>query len=385
MSIPLSFYAKLLVESASRTLVLLAFSAVLVAAPAHAQTEAPRIVMAIHGGAGTILPENMTDAQEAQYRAALEASLRAGYAVLDSGGTSVDAVIAAITPMEDSPLFNSGKGAVFTSERTVELDASIMDGRTRQAGAVTGVKRVKSPITLARRVMEASPHVMLMGEGAEAFAEVQGLEMVPNEYFYTDRRLRQIDAILKEETAEQEAASEDVSSENASSEQASSSGPRPSKKQKSEEPSTARPLQKKFGTVGAVALDQEGNLAAGTSTGGMTNKRFGRIGDSPIIGAGTYADNETVAVSSTGHGEYFIRYVIAHDIAAMMRYAGADVETAANTVVMNKLTEHGGTGGVIALDAEGRAALPFNTPGMYRGTIDEEGTVTVHIYGSDTE
>ena len=367
-------------QAAGRSFVVLAFGLTLLAASVRAQTDAPRVVMAVHGGAGTILPENMTDVQEAQYRAALEAALRAGYAVLDSGGTSVEAVIAAITPMEDSPLFNSGRGAVFTSERTVELDASLMDGRTHQAGAVTGVKRVKSPITLARRVMEASPHVMMMGEGAEAFAEEQGLEMVPNEYFYTVRRRQQIDAVLKDEAAEREA-----SSEQAPSDGAPSSGPMPSKEQKSGGPRAAMPLQKKFGTVGAVALDREGDLAAGTSTGGMTNKRFGRIGDSPIIGAGTYADNETVAVSSTGHGEYFIRYVVAHDIAAMMRYAGADVETAARTVIMDKLTEHGGTGGVIALDADGHVALSFNTPGMYRGTIDEHGAVNIQIYGPDTE
>lgn len=350
--------------------------------------ETPRVVLAIHGGAGTILPDRMTDEQERQYRSALQQALQTGYDVLSEGGSSLDAVTAALTLMEDSPLFNAGKGAVFTSERTVEHDASIMNGQTHQAGAVAGVGRIEHPIELARLVMEESEHVMLVGEGAEAFAREQGVEMVPNETFYTERRRRQI-----EEALEQQASQDELSgSESAPTEERDASGgPQPPRIAPSDAPgppsdapeASGEPLQKKWGTVGAVALDAEGNLAAGTSTGGMTAKRFGRVGDSPVIGAGSYADNATCAVSSTGHGEYFMRYVIAHDIAAMMRYAGADVKTAAETVILEKLTEQGGTGGVIALDAEGNVAMPFNTPGMYRGTADESGAIQVYIFGEE--
>lgn len=323
--------------------------------PAQAQDEKPRYVLAIHGGAGTIVRSDLTPEMEEAYRAALRASLEAGYQVLSEGGASLDAVVAALGLMEESPLFNAGKGAVFTSEGTVELDASIMDGRTRNAGAVSGVKQVRSPITLARLVMEQSPHVMLTGTGAEAFAREHEVEMVPNEFFYTERRRRQLeraqqrennpsggDALLFDEDREAE--------------------------------------HHTYGTVGAVALDQAGNLAAGTTTGGMTNKRFGRVGDSPIIGAGTYADNATCAVSATGHGEFFIRGVVAYDVAAMMRYAGLSLVEAANAVVMGRLGELGGTGGIIALDREGNVAMPFNTSGMYRGTIDEDGNVVIKIY-----
>jgi beta-aspartyl-peptidase (threonine type) len=259
--------------------------------------------------------------------------------------------------MEASPLFNAGKGAVFTSEGTVELDASIMDGRTRRAGAVSGIKHVRSPITLARLVMEQSPHVMLTGAGAEVFAREQGVEMVDNAFFYTDRRRRQLEEAQRRERA------------------ATPSGGRAAlpDEDRETEPHV-------YGTVGAVALDQAGNLAAGTSTGGMSNKRFGRVGDSPIIGAGTYADNRTCAISATGHGEYFIRGVVAYDIAAMMRYAGLSLTEAANAVVMGGLTALGGTGGVIALDRDGHVAMPFNTPGMYRGMIDEDGNIEVNIY-----
>lgn len=315
-----------------------------IAQPAYAQHPSDsglaRIVLGVHGGAGTILPEHITDEQEAAYRAALTDALTRGYAVLSEGGSSLDAVETALRLLEDSPLFNAGKGAVFTNAGTVELDASIMDGRTHQAGAVAAVRQVRNPISLARRVMQQSPHVMLVGEGAEAFAREQGEVLVPNEYFHTDHRRRQLDDAKQHEAAK----------------------------------------EGKHGTVGAVALDRDGNLAAGTSTGGMTNKRYGRVGDSPIIGAGTYADNETCAVSSTGWGEYFIRGVIAYDIAAMMRYAGLSVVEAANAVIHGKLTDAGGTGGVIALDRSGRLSMPFNTPGMYRGYVEENGTVHVAIF-----
>lgn len=322
--------------------------------------EAPApFALAIHGGAGTITREGMTPEREQAYRAQLEEALRTGHAVLERGGTSLDAVVATIQVLEDSPLFNAGRGAVFTNEGTHELDASIMEGAQRRAGAVAGVKHVKSPIALARLVMEASPHVMLVGDGAEAFAREHSLEMVSNDYFDTETRRRQLEYIQQEE-AQQKAG--------------------PDQGDAGRDAGYSDPFDRKYGTVGAVALDRQGNLAAGTSTGGMTNKRWGRVGDSPIIGAGTYADNETCAVSATGHGEYFIRGAIAHDIAAMMRYAGLPVVEAANAVIHGKLTEMGGTGGVIAMDRQGRVAMPFNTPGMYRGTIDAEGNVHIEIY-----
>lgn len=314
--------------------------------------EAGPTAIVIHGGAGTITREEMTPEKETAYRNALTSALEAGHEVLQKGGSSLDAVTAALTVLEDSPLFNAGKGAVFTSEGTVELDASIMDGRTRNAGALTGVKHVRNPILLARSIMERSPHVMMAGEGAETFARDQGFERVPNEYFYTERRRKQL--------------------EEAQSKMDDPTG------------STGTPdPTHKFGTVGAVALDQNGNLAAGTSTGGMTNKRFGRVGDSPIVGAGTYAHNETCGVSATGHGEYFMRGVVAHDVAARMRYGGMSLQEAAEAVVMDELPSigEGGTGGIIALDAEGNIAMPFNTPGMYRGYVDVDGNLIVKIYG----
>ncbi|MEM9665927.1 MAG: isoaspartyl peptidase/L-asparaginase [Bacteroidota bacterium] len=329
----------------------------LIIPPAQAQ-DAPAFRLAIHGGAGTIQRANMTPEREAAYRAALQEALETGHAVLASGGSSMDAVIATIAVMEESPLFNAGKGAVFTSDKTVELDASVMDGQTRAAGAVAGVTRVKSPIALARLVMEASPHVMMVGTGAEQFGTEHGIDMVDNAYFHTERRLQQL---------EQRQARDDTPSGGDGA------------AEPVDEPAEA-PLDKKWGTVGAVALDQNGNLAAGTSTGGMTNKRYGRVGDAPIIGAGTYADNATAAVSATGHGEYFIRGVVAYDIAAMMRYGGLALDEAANAVVMGRLSALGGTGGVIAMDREGHVAMPFNTSGMYRGVIDADGTVTISIY-----
>lgn len=325
--------------------------ALLTARPALAQGGAggDDVAIAIHGGAGTILPGDMTDEREAEYRAALEEALRTGHGVLSDGGGALDAVVEAIQTMEASPLFNAGRGAVFTSEGTVELDASIMDGRTRNSGAITGVKTVRSPIALAREVMESSVHVMMAGRGAETFAESRGLEQVENSHFYTERRRQQLE----------EARSEDSGGD------ADGDGAEP---------------EHELGTVGVVALDRDGDLAAGTSTGGMTNKRFGRVGDSPIIGAGTYAENGTAAISATGHGEFFIRGVVSHDVAAMMRYTGLSVTEAANAVIHGKLTEMGATGGIIALDASGNVAMPFNTPGMYRGRIGTDGELVVEIY-----
>jgi len=323
-----------------------------------------KTAIVIHGGAGTILKANMTDETEAAYRAKLEEALRAGHAILEEGGASVDAVIAAVQIMEESELFNAGKGAVFTSEGTNELDAAIMDGATRNSGAVAGLKRVKSPIALARVVMEKSPHVMMIGMGAETYAEENSLEMVENSYFYTERRYRSLQRALEREA------------------DASSSLPFDSSVPHD---LPLSPNGDKYGTVGAVALDADGNIAAGTSTGGMTNKKFGRVGDVPVIGAGTYADNRTAGISATGHGEYFIRGVVAYDIASRMDYAGEDLNTAADAVVMDKLTELGGTGGIVALDRSGAIAMPFNTEGMYRGFIDVDGNIEILIYGPGDE
>ena len=292
--------------------------------------------LVIHGGAGTITRENMSTEKEAEYISKLTAALKTGYAILENGGSGLDAVEATIKVMEDSPLFNAGKGAVFTGAGTNELDASIMDGATLQGGAVAGVKTVKNPISAARKVMEKTWHVLLAGEGADAFAKEQGLDIVDNSYFHTEHRFK---SLIKAKEKEME----------------------------------------KHGTVGCVALDKKGNLAAGTSTGGLTNKRWGRVGDSPIIGAGTYASNETCAVSATGQGEYFIRGSVAFDIAAQMDYEKKSVQTAAQAVI-DKLTERGGTGGVIVMDRKGNIAMPFNTEGMYRGFYLNDGELTVKIY-----
>lgn len=323
-----------------------------------------KTAIVIHGGAGTILKANMTDETEAAYRAKLEEALRAGHEILEAGGPALDAVIAAVQIMEESELFNAGKGAVFTSEGTNELDAAIMDGATRNSGAVAGLKRVKSPIALARVIMEESPHVMMIGEGAETYAEANDLEMVENSYFYTEHRYRSLQRALEREVESSSSLPFDGSVEH---------------------DLPLSPNADKYGTVGAVALDVEGNIAAGTSTGGMTNKKFGRVGDVPVIGAGTYADNRTAGISATGHGEYFIRGVVAYDIASRMDYAGEDLNTAADAVVMDKLGELGGTGGIVALDRTGAIAMPFNTEGMYRGYIDVDGNMEVLIYGLDDE
>jgi beta-aspartyl-peptidase (threonine type) len=301
------------------------------------------ITLVIHGGAGNISKENLTPEKEKAYREGMNAALTAGYAVLEKGGTSLDAVEAAIRLMEDNSLFNAGKGAVFTSDGKNELDAAIMDGATLKAGSVAGVSTIRNPVTAARAVMEKSPHVMLVGRGAEQFAQEQKLEIVPPEYFYTEPRYKQLQKVREEDKLKPDHSTDTTGS--------------------------TLPILlegKKFGTVGAVALDKFGNLAAATSTGGMTNKRYGRVGDAPIIGAGTYANNQACAVSATGHGEYFIRYTVAHDISALMQYKHKSVRKAAEKVVLEKLVKAGGEGGVIALDRKGKFAMPFNSSGMFR-------------------
>lgn len=309
--------------------------------------------LVIHGGAGTITRESMTPEREAEYRSTLEASLRAGHAVLAAGGSGMDAVVAATRIMEDSPLFNAGRGAVFTAEGRNELDASIMDGATLRAGAVAGVMRVRNPIELARLVMEASPHVMLAGDGAEEFARLQGVEMVDPSYFHTDHRW---EALQRARAREGEGEGEGEGRESWS------------------------PEADRYGTVGVVALARDGTIAAGTSTGGMTNKRWGRIGDVPIIGAGTYADDQC-GVSTTGWGEYFIRNVVAHDICARKRYRGISLEEAAHQVIWERLeVQQPETGGIVSLDADGHVVMTFNSQGMYRGYIDQEGQVHTAIY-----
>lgn len=316
----------------------------------------PVFAIAIHGGAGTILKENMTPELEAAYTAKLKEAVTVGYTILKNGGSSLDAVEKTINVLEDSPLFNAGKGAVFTNEGKNELDASIMEGKTLNAGAVAGVTNVKNPINLARAVMEKSEHVMFAREGAEVFAQQNGIETVDPSYFYTESRMKALERAKQREAVELD--HDDAQTSNYDSFIKDS----------------------KFGTVGCVALDKEGNLAAGTSTGGMTNKRWGRVGDSPIIGAGTYANNKTCAVSSTGWGEYFIRGVVAYDIAAMMEYKQVSLNEAAKEVIQNKLTALGGDGGIIAIDNKGNIAMEFNTAGMYRASVDVNGNVNVAIY-----
>lgn len=320
-----------------------------------AAQDRPKLMFVIHGGAGAIQRSEMPPELEKEYRAKLSEVLETGYRILNENGSGLDAIEAALRMMEDSPLFNAGKGAVLTHEGTAELDSSIMDGRTLGAGAVAGIKHVKNPISLARRVMEKSGHVMLAGEGAEVFAKQQALEFVSPEYFITERRVQELERKKKEE-------------ENAQSAPKTSFAPPQGLGDKGT-----------HGTVGAVALDSAGNLAAGTSTGGMVNKRFGRIGDSPIIGAGTYASNDTCAVSATGDGEYFIRASVAHDISALVGYKGMPVAEAADAVLA-KVKQLGGTGGVIVLDRNGNFATPFNTAGMYRGHIGPDGKAEVAIY-----
>jgi beta-aspartyl-peptidase (threonine type) len=321
-----------------------------VAANPAEPSESP-IAIAIHGGSGTIEKGGFSAEREAEVRATLERAVRTGHEILAAGGSSLDAVTRAITLLEDSPHFNAGRGAVFNAEGKNELDASIMEGANLNAGAVAAVHNVRNPVLLARKVMTDSVHVMLMGEGAEAFAREQGIVFEDDAYFHTDYRWQQL--------------------------QKAKASSRPDASYLSETPDTW------FSTVGAVALDRDGNLAAGTSTGGMTNKQWGRVGDSPIIGAGTYADNRSCAVSATGHGEYFIRATVARDICARVQYSDASLAEAAGQVVRQQLTAMGGDGGVIALDPQGNIALTFNTSGMYRASIDIRGEVYVAIYGDE--
>jgi beta-aspartyl-peptidase (threonine type) len=289
----------------------------------------------IHGGAGVITRDKMTPEMDKEYRAALTVALNVGKKILIDGGSALDAVEKTINILEDNPLFNAGKGAVFNHDGKNELDAAIMDGSNLAAGSISGVMDIKNPITAARRVMTNSPHVMLSGAGASQFAKEQGLEIVSPDYFYTDRRFNDLQEALKKE---------------------------------------------KMGTVGCCALDRSGNLAAGTSTGGMTNKKYNRIGDAPIIGAGTYANNNTCAVSGTGHGEFFIRWTVAHDISALMEYKGFSLKKASDLVVNDKLVKAGGSGGVICVDRLGNVSLTFNSPGMFRGFATADGKEGVYIY-----
>jgi beta-aspartyl-peptidase (threonine type) len=296
--------------------------------------------------------------RQAAYRGAMEEALRAGHRVLAQGGESVEAVVAAITVLEDSPLFNAGKGAVFNHDGKNELDAAIMDGRDQAAGAVAGLHRVKNPIVLARRVMQRSPHVMLIGDGAEAFARAQGVELVDPGYFYTEHRWQQLQRALEKEQKEHGPSTQHVP---AGASEGLEAG------------------ELKFGTVGAVAIDRHGHLAAGTSTGGLTNKRAGRVGDSPIIGAGTYA-SPGCAVSATGHGELFIRHTVAHDICARVQYQGTPLALAASTVVMDVLVKAHGDGGIIAMDSQGHFTMVFNTKSMYRGVMGPDGVSSFAVF-----
>lgn len=289
----------------------------------------------VHGGAGVITRERMTPEMDKNYRAALKSAIDTGVKILAGGGTALEAVERTINIMENDPLFNAGKGAVFTHEGKNELDAAIMDGSNLEAGSVAGVTDIKNPVTAARYVMTNSPHVMLSGAGASEFAREQGLDIVDPDYFRTDRRYNEIQEILKRE---------------------------------------------KNGTVGCCALDKNGNLAAGTSTGGMSNKRYNRIGDAPIIGAGTYANNATCAVSATGHGEFFIRWTVAHDISALMEYRGLSLKEASELVINEKLVKAGGSGGVICVDKDGNVSLPFNSEGMFRGFATADGKSGIFIY-----
>jgi beta-aspartyl-peptidase (threonine type) len=375
--------------------------ALLLAAPltlplaARAQSAAPaatlapdpsRITLVIHGGAGTITRANMTPEKEQAYNAALDQALQAGYAVLKRGGTSMDAVEASVRVMEDSPLFNAGKGAVFTHEGRNEMDAAIMNGQNLAAGAVAGVTVVRNPIAAARAVMEKSEHVMMTGPGAEQFAREKGLTIVEPAYFFTQARYDQLQKALAEDRA---AGTPDQL--NAPTKAAPAAAPAKVKmKTKAGKPTSAvtDPAQdarliftegKKYGTVGAVALDQYGNLAAATSTGGMTNKRYGRVGDAPIIGCGTYADNQSCAVSCTGWGEYFIRATVARDVAARVEFQQQPVAQAAQATI-DKVAKLGGDGGLIALDRQGNLAMPFNSEGMYRGFIKADGKSQIQIY-----
>ena len=310
-----------------------------------------KYAIAIHGGAGTILKSTMTPEKEKAYLDGLKNAIEAGETILKNGGSSIDAVEKAIRSLEDNPLFNAGKGAVFSNAGKNEMDASIMNGADLSAGAVAGISNVKNPISLAKGIMQKSEHVFLAGNGAIEFAKLIGSEFEEDAYFFEQMRFDQLqqakqsDGVFLDHTTDK--------FENG---------------------------EKKFGTVGAVALDIHGNLAAGTSTGGMTNKKFGRVGDSPIIGAGTYANNETCAISCTGHGEFFIRSVVAHDISCLIEYKGLSLKEACDFVVMDKLVKIGGEGGLIAIDKNGNIEMPFNSEGMYRAKKSEDGALFIKIY-----
>ncbi len=319
-----------------------------------------KYVLVIHGGAGTIVKSQMSPERENAYKDALEKALQTGNDILKSGGTALDAVEAAVRSMEDDPLFNAGKGAVFTNDGKNELDAAIMNGKTLEAGSVAGVTIIRNPITAARAVMEKSPHVMMTGAGAEKFAKQQGLEIVDPSYFYTEARWRGLQKAKEQDSLKMHLDHADTTN-------------RGMLKQRENK-------DYKYGTVGAVALDRYGNLAAATSTGGMTNKKFGRVGDAPIIGAGTYANNNTVAISGTGWGEYFIRLVMAKSISDMMEFGKMKLKVAADEMVMKKLPALGGDGGLIAVDKQGNIAMPFCTEGMYRGYIKNTGEKVIKIY-----
>ena len=310
-----------------------------------------KYALAIHGGAGTILKTEMTAEKEVAYKKGLQDAIEAGEAILKANGAALDAVEAAISSLENCPLFNAGKGAVFTHTGEHEMDASIMEGHTLMAGAVAGVQHIKNPIQLAKSVMQHSEHVMMAGAGALAFANQQGFEILNDDYFYTEQRFQQWQQALKENTV---ALDHNIALN-----------------------------EKKFGTVGAVALDKHGNLAAGTSTGGMTNKKFGRVGDSPILGAGTYANNDACAVSCTGHGEFFIRAVVAYDVFCLMHYKNLSVQQACDIVVKDKLVKLGGEGGLIAMDKEGTICFSFNSDGMYRAATTEGQGIRIGIYGEE--
>jgi beta-aspartyl-peptidase (threonine type) len=315
-------------------------------------------VLVIHGGAGTITRQNMTEQNERAYKLSLEKALRAGYEILNSGGSSLDAVEATVKILEDNPLFNAGKGAVFTHEGKIELDAAIMNGKNLAAGSMAGVTIIKNPVSGARAVMEKSGHVMLIGKGAEAFAAEQGLDIVDPSYFYTQSRWDSLQNLIKQDSIKNK-----INKVNT--------------KTLVEE---AKNNDSKFGTVGAVALDVQGNLAAATSTGGMSNKKYGRVGDVPIIGAGTYANNATCAISCTGWGEFFIRLVVAKSVSDLMEYKNLSLQKAAEEMIMKKVPQLGGDGGLIAVDKKGNFAMPFNTAGMYRGYIRSDGKAVVKIY-----
>jgi beta-aspartyl-peptidase (threonine type) len=302
--------------------------------------------LAIHGGAGTILKSSMTPEQEVEYRRALADSLEAGEAVLKAGGSALSAVEAAVSSMEDCPLFNAGKGSVFNHEGQQEMEGSLMDGKTLDAGAVTMVRNIQNPIQLCRKVLEFSEHIFLCGQGAMEFAKEHKLVFQPDEWFYSEFRKKQLEAAKSNEVSILD----------------------------------HTPITKKYGTVGAVARDMAGNLAAATSTGGMTNKKYGRIGDSPLIGAGTYANNDTCAVSCTGHGEFYIKGMVAYDVSCLMEYKGMGLEEACYEVIHKKQIDIGGSGGLIAVDSEGNLALPFNSDGMYRGWVRKGEAAVVMIY-----